>query len=65
MTYTGGSQYHAFPAQSMNQYVKDMKGTNLITPDTTILWGWKTRSGVNATDAEIISEPYAIVGMEI
>ncbi len=55
MTYTGGSQYHAFPVQTMQQYIRDMQGTNIVNPDTIILWGWKTRSGSNATDAEIIS----------
>ena len=55
MTYTGGDKYHAFPVQTMQQYTRDMKGTNVIAPNTTILWGWKTRAGGNATDAEIIS----------
>jgi len=55
MTYTGGSQYHAFPAKTMTSLTRDMKGTNVITPNTTILLGWKTASGSNATDGEIVS----------
>jgi len=39
MTYSNGSQYHAFPVQSMVSQTRDMKGTNVITPNTNICWG--------------------------
>ncbi len=55
MTYTGGTNYHSFPIKTMSQYTRNMIGTNIVSPNTTILWGWKTVAGGNATDAEIIS----------
>ncbi len=55
ITYTGGDKFHSFGAKSMTSIQRDMKGTNIIAPNTTILWGWKTASGNNATNAEIVS----------
>ena len=55
MTYTGGEKYHAFPAKTMVSLTRDMKGTNIVSPNTTILFGWKTAAGGNATNGEIIS----------
>lgn len=55
ITLSGGTNYHSFPVQTMQQYIRDMTGTNVITANKTIAWGWKTRGGGNATNAEIIS----------
>lgn len=53
MTYTGGTQYHAFPANTMASTKRNMNGTNVVSPGTTILWGFKSAGA--ATDAEIVS----------
>lgn len=55
MTFTGGERYHSFPVQNMTTKFRHMRGTNIIVPNTTILWGWKTHAGGNATDGEIVS----------
>lgn len=55
LTYTGGTQYHAFPAKTMTSTQRNMQLTNIIRKNQTILWGWKTRGGGNATDGEIVS----------
>lgn len=55
MTFTGGANYHAFPVQTMSQYTRDVKGSNVISPGKIIGWGWKTRGGGNAVDGEIVS----------
>ena len=56
MTYTGGERYHSIPIKSMTSTPpRHMRGTNVIAPNTTILWGWKTVAAGNATDGEIIS----------
>ncbi len=55
MTYTSGDQYHSFGVKTMTSVQRDMKGTNIISPNTTILWGWKTVSGGNATNGEIVA----------
>jgi len=39
----------------MDSKTRDMKGTNIVTPNKTIAWGWKTRAGGNAADGEIVS----------
>ncbi len=55
MTFTGGSPYHAFPVQSLKQYQRDMKGTNLLGQNDIFLFGWETVDGGNAVDGEIVS----------
>jgi hypothetical protein len=55
MTYTGGSPYHAFSAQSLQSSARDMKGTNLLGQNDTFLFSWETVDGGNAVDGEIIS----------
>jgi hypothetical protein len=54
MTYTGGIHYHAFVMNSLQSTMRHMAGTNVITPNKTIVWGWEALTG-NATDGEIIS----------
>jgi hypothetical protein len=53
ITFTGGEQYHAPFIRSQISLERDVEGTNILTPGTTIVFGWKTESG-NATDADII-----------
>jgi len=55
LTYTGGTKYHAPPLPTMTSQTREMKGTNVITPNKTILWGFKRAGGGSATDAEIVS----------
>ncbi len=55
MTFTGGTPYHAFPVQSLKQYARDMKGTNLLGQNDIFLFGWETVDGGNAVDGEIVS----------
>ena len=55
MTFTGGSPYHAFPVESLKQYPRDMKGTNLLGQNDMLLFGWETVDGGNAVDGEIVS----------
>lgn len=55
LTYTGGHEYHAFPVSSLQQYQRDMKGTNILGYEDIILFGWETTDGGNAVDGEIVS----------
>jgi len=55
ITLSGGSNYHSMPIKTMSQYQRNMMGTNVVTPGKTIAWGWKTRAGGNATNAEIVA----------
>ena len=55
LTFTGGSPYHAFPVESLKQYPRDMKGTNLLGQNDTLLFGWETVDGGNAVNGEIVS----------
>jgi len=55
LTYTGGTQYHAFPVKTMTSQQRSMSGTNIIPKGKSILFGFKTVSGGNATNGEIIS----------
>jgi len=55
LTYTDGSNYHAFSAQSLTSKQRDMKGTNIIGQNDVLLFGWKTADGSNAVDGEIVS----------
>lgn len=65
MTYTGGTQYHAFPVKTMSQYQRNMNGTNILARNQSILWGFKTVGGGNATDAEIISFSVNLIRREV
>lgn len=65
LTYTGGTQYHAFPAKTMTSQQRNMNSTNILPRGKSILWGWKTRSGANATDGEIVSLSVNVVRREI
>lgn len=64
LTYTGGTQYHAFPAKTMTSTQRNMQLTNVIPRNKSVTWGWKTRSGGNATDGEIVSLSVNIVRRE-
>lgn len=55
MTYTGGEQYHAFPIPTMTSTLRDVDGTNILNTNSSLTFGWKTRSGSNATDGEVVS----------
>lgn len=57
LTYSDdGQRYHSLPVKSMTPAgERDMKGTNVIAPNTTIGWGWKTVAGDNAKDGDIIA----------
>jgi hypothetical protein len=55
LTYTGGSKYHSFPVSSMTPQQRNMNGTNVIAPNGSILFGFKTVGGGNAVDGQIIS----------
>lgn len=61
LTISGGTQYHAFPADSRKSSQRNMNGTNILSKGKTICWGWKTSGGGNATDGEIISLSVNIV----
>ena len=61
MTYTGGTQYHAFPVKTMSPIQRNMNNTNILTGGKSILFGWKTRSGGNATDGDVVSFSVNIV----
>jgi hypothetical protein len=55
LTFTGGKVYHAFPVQSLQQYGRDMKGTNLLGQNDMLVFGWETVDGGNAVDGEIVA----------
>ncbi len=55
MVYTGGEKYHAPFIESRSSHQRDMAGTNIVTPGTTLLFGWKTEDGANAVDGNIVS----------
>lgn len=55
LTYTGGTQYHAFHVGNNESLQRNMNSTNIIPAGKSILWGWKTVSGSNAVDGEVIS----------
>lgn len=50
-----GSQYHSIVLPSQTAKERDLKGTNIITKGKTLLLGWKTLNGGNATDGEIVA----------
>jgi len=55
LTYTGGTDYHAFVLQNKQCIQRSMNGTNVISNNDVICWGWETLDGANAVDGEIIS----------
>jgi hypothetical protein len=55
MTFTGGLPYHAFPVESLKQYGRDMKGTNLLGQNDILVFGWETVDAGNAVNGEIVS----------
>ncbi len=55
MTFTDGSQYHSFVLQSLSGIQRDMRGTNILGLNDTIVFGWATVDGANAVDAEEIA----------
>ena len=65
LTYSNGTQYHAFPVKTMTGVQRNMNNTNILPRSKSILWGWKTRSGANATDGEIVSLSVNVVRREI
>ncbi len=42
MSYTGGEDYHNFAISSLQGIQRNMNSTNIITPGSTILWGFDT-----------------------
>ena len=54
LTFTGGTEYHAFNIDSKDSRVRDMRLSNVIGPGDTFGLGFETYTG-NAVDAEIIS----------
>lgn len=61
LTYSGGEQYHAFPINSRTSSQRNMQLTNIIPKNKSILFGWKTEGGGNATDGEKVSFSVNIV----
>jgi len=61
MTYTGGIEYHSFPIKTMTSTQRNMSQTNIIPKGKSILFGWETVDGSNATDGEIVSFSINIV----
>lgn len=55
LTYSGGTDYHAFVVQTLKSYQRNMQGTNILKNGDSILLGWETVDGANAVDGEIIS----------
>ena len=55
LTLTGGTRYHSFSARSMISTERNMNFTNQLVVNKSIAWGWKTVSGANAVDGEVIS----------
>jgi hypothetical protein len=57
MTLTSGTQYHAFVMSSGigDSTQRDMKGSNVLGPNTSMGFTWATVDGGNAVNAEIIS----------
>lgn len=64
LTYTGGTQYHAFPVKDMSPLQRNMNSTNRLPSGKSITWGWKTRDGSNAIDGEIVSFSVNVIKRE-
>lgn len=61
MTFTSGTQYHAFPIKTMTGQQRNMNETNVIPAGKSITFGYKTISGGLATDGEVVSFSVNIV----
>jgi len=55
MTFSGGTVFHAIPLISRTPINRDLKGTNVVTPKTTIGWSFALEDGSAAVDDQIIS----------
>jgi len=55
ITYSGGTNFHSFVVESKKSYFRNMNGTNMLSNNDTILWGWETLGGGNAATTDIIS----------
>lgn len=55
ITYTGGTNLHAYVVETKKSYMRDMVGSNLLQVDNTLLFGWATLDGGAATDGQKIS----------
>jgi len=61
ITYTGGEDYHSFVIGSKEKIHRSMNGTNVLSNNNTIVFGWETLGGgtsgdgVDATHTDIIS----------
>ncbi len=54
MTFSGGSDYHEIPIVSRTMNNRDMKGTNVVTPQKSIGWAFKLEDGSSAVGDQII-----------
>ncbi len=55
MTFTGGTNYHEIGLNSRTPQQRDMKGTNIITPQKSVGWSWKLEDGSSAVGDQIVS----------
>ncbi len=55
MTFTGGDDYHEIPLISRTMNSRNMKGTNVVTPQTAIGFAFKLEDGTSAVGDQIIS----------
>ncbi len=55
MTFSGGTNYHEIGVNSRTPQQRDMKGTNVITPQKSIGWAWKLEDGSSAVDDQIVA----------
>jgi len=55
MTFASGVEYHAFPVQTLSQYMRNMNGSNVLTQNTSIGFGWSTADAGNGVNGELIS----------
>jgi hypothetical protein len=53
LTFTGGEEYHSFALPTRDTQVRELRGTNIVTPNKTILFGWESTG--NSTDGDIVS----------
>ena len=61
LTYSGGTQYHAYPVTTMSSQQRNMNNTNILSRGKSVVFGWKTVAGGNATNGEIISMSINVV----
>lgn len=55
ITYTGGTELHAYVVQTKLSYMRDMAGSNVLMSNDQFLIGWATLDGSAAVDGEKIS----------